>query len=154
MLDVFRKRHSVRSFQGRGITLETLGEILDAVSTAPSAGGLKARETHVISDSETKRKLAHAAYDQEFVAAAPVVMVFWALPSRSAAKYGARGRDLFCIQDATIAASFAWLQAVASGLGGCWVGAFNDNMVKDIFHDQIESDWRPVALLPIGYPTG
>ncbi len=153
MLEVFKKRHSVRSFQKRGISFETLSEILEAVNTAPSAGGLKARETHVIADNETKRKLARAAFDQDFVAAAPAVLVFWAVPSRSAAKYGVRGRDLYCIQDATIAASFAWLQTVASGLGGCWVGAFSENAVKEVFHNDIDPDWRPVALLPIGYPA-
>ncbi len=153
MLDVFNKRHSVRSFQPRGVTMETLAEILDAINTAPSAGGLKAREIHVIADGEIKRRLARAAFGQDFVAQAPVVLVFWAVPSRSAAKYGSRGRDLYCIQDATIAASFAWLQAVASGLAGCWVGAFGDDEVKAIFRKEIQSDWRPVALLPIGYPA-
>ncbi|HSR57713.1 MAG TPA: nitroreductase family protein [Candidatus Binataceae bacterium] len=151
MLEVFKKRHAVRSFQKRAITFETLSEILEAINSAPSAGGLKARETHVITDRETKQKLAHAAFDQEFVAQAPVVLVFWAIPSVSAAKYGARGRDLFCIQDATIAASFAWLQAVASGLGGCWVGAFDERAVKEIFRDEVASDRRPIALFPMGY---
>ena len=79
------------------------------------------------------------------------LIVFWAVPSRSAGKYGGRGRDLFALQDATIAASFAWLQAVASGLGACWVGAFDDEAVKSIFREKIERDWRPIALLPIGY---
>ncbi len=151
MLDVFKRRHAVRSFQKRAISFETLSEILEAVNSAPSAGGLKAREIHVIADSGIKRRLAHAAFDQDFVGEAPAVLVFWAIPSISAAKYGKRGRDLYCMQDATIAASFAWLQAVASGLAGCWVGAFDEGAVNEIYAKEINSDWRPVALLPIGY---
>lgn len=151
MLDVFKRRHAVRSFQKRAISFETLSEILEAVNSAPSAGGLRARETHVIAEDKIKRRLAHAAFDQDFVGEAPVVLVFWAIPSISAAKYGKRGRDLYCVQDATIAASFAWLQAVASGLAGCWVGAFDEDAVKEIFAKEIKPDWRPIALLPIGY---
>ncbi len=151
MLEVFKKRHAVRSFQKRAVSFQSLSEILEAVNSAPSAGGLKARETHVIADAAIKRRLAHAAFDQDFIAEAPLVLVFWAVPSISAAKYGRRGRELYCVQDATIAASFAWLQAVASGLAGCWVGAFDEDAVNEIFAKEIKSGWRPIALLPIGY---
>lgn len=151
MLDVFKRRHAVRSFQRRAISFETVSEILEAVNSAPSAGGLKARETHVVADQKIKQRLVGAAFGQDFIAQAPVVLVFWAIPSRSAAKYGERGRTLYSVQDATIAASFAWIQAVALGLGGCWVGAFDENAVKDIFRNDIKPDWRPIALLPIGY---
>ncbi|PIT91801.1 hypothetical protein COU12_01120 [Candidatus Jorgensenbacteria bacterium CG10_big_fil_rev_8_21_14_0_10_54_38] len=35
------------------------------------------------------------------------------------------------------------------GLSCCWVGAFEENQVKDILG--IKEDWQPIALLPIGY---
>jgi len=151
MLDLFKKRHAVRAYRPQPLNRQDLADILAAANSAPSAGGLKAREIRVITDEGNRRRLADAAYGQDFVAQAPVVLVFWAVPSRSAAKYGERGRNLFALQDATIAASFAWLQAVASGLGACWVGAFDDNAVRDIFRSDIGSDWRPIALMPIGY---
>lgn len=151
MLDLFKKRHSVRAYRTQPVKHQDLADILDAANSAPSAGGLKAREIRVITDEGNRSRLAAAAYGQDFVAQAPVVLVFWAVPSRSAAKYGERGRNLFALQDATIAASFAWLQAVASGLGACWVGAFDDAAVRDIFRSEIRSDWRPIALMPIGY---
>ncbi len=151
MLDIFKKRHAVRAYQPRAIADEDLADILAAANSAPSAGGLKAREIRVVTDRTIKQRLARAAHGQEFVADAAVVLVFWAVPSRSAAKYGERGSGLFALQDATIATSFAWLQAVASGLGACWVGAFDDDAVNDIFRGAIGRDWRPIALLPIGY---
>ena len=151
MNEIFKRRHSVRSFQARNVSRRQLGAILAAADSAPSAGGLKSREVLVVTDDVTKKRLVEAAHGQEFVAQAPVVIVFWALPSRSASKYGARGRDLFALQDATIAASFAWLQAVSAGLAACWVGAFDDEAVKSIFREKIGPDWRPIALLPVGY---
>jgi nitroreductase len=151
MLDVFNKRRSVRSFLARKPSREQLRSILDAIESAPSAGGLKAREVFVVVEDEMKQKLVDAAYGQEFIAQAPVVLVFWAIELRSGAKYGERGRRLFSIQDATIAASFAWLQAVGSGLGACWVGAFDEDAARSIFLKDVKPDWRPIALLPIGY---
>lgn len=151
MLDLFNKRHSVRIYQTRPVTRKDLADILEAADSAPSAGGLKAREVRVVTDEKTRKRLAAAAHGQDFVAQAPMVLVFWAVPSRSALKYGERGRNLFALQDATIAASFAWLQVVASGLAACWVGAFDDDAVYAIFRGEVGPDWRPIALMPIGY---
>jgi len=151
MHELFQRRHCVRSFQPRKPGREALSAILDAANSAPSAGDLKAREILVVDDETIKARLVDAAFGQDFIAQAPAVLVFWAVPSLSAAKYGARGRELFSLQDATIAASFAWIQAVASGLSCCWVGAFDDDAVKHIFRGKIKPEQRPVALLPVGY---
>ena len=37
-------------------------------------------------------------------------------------------------------------------LGACWVGAFNENEVRKIL--KIPDGIKPVALIPIGIPTG
>ena len=149
MDEVFKKRRSVRNFLEREVEAEKLAEILEAADSAPSAGNLKAREVIVVKDSETKKRLAEAAFGQDFLAGAPVILVFFSVPSRSAEEYKERGRDLYCLQDATISASFAWLQAVMLGLSCCWVGAFEESQIKDIL--EIKEDWRPIALLPLGY---
>lgn len=93
----------------------------------------------------------HAAYDQEFVAQAPVVLVFCATPARSAVRYHERGETLYCIQDATIACTFAMLAATALGLGSVWVGAFDEVLAHKIIG--AEPGHRPIAMLPIGYPN-
>lgn len=149
MDEVFKKRHSVRSFQDREIEREKLKEILEAAESAPSAGNLKARKIIVVEDSDLKQKLVKAALDQDFIGEAPVVLVFFALLSVSAKKYGERGRNLYALQDATIAASFAWLQAVMLVIDGCWVGAFDEEKVKEILN--AKEDQRPIAILPLGY---
>jgi nitroreductase len=149
MLEIFKKRHSVRSFQSREVEDEKIKEILEAGNSAPSAGNLKAREIVVVKDLETKKALAKAALGQSFVAEAPMVLVFFALPEKSGKKYEERGRNLYSIQDATISASFAWLQAVDLGLSACWVGAFDDEKVKEVL--KVSPDWHPIAILPIGY---
>ncbi len=43
------------------------------------------------------------------------------------------------------------LAAVELGLGTCWIGAFNENEVKEILN--IPGIIRVVNLLPVGYPA-
>ncbi len=148
---IFKKRHSVRNFLSTGVSRDDLEEILQAADSAPSAGGLKAREVVTTMDDPIKRRLVTASYNQEFIFEAPVVLVFFAVPGCSAMKYGGRGEELYALQDATIAASFAWLQAVALGLGAAWVGAFDDDEVIKIM--DAGRGLRPVCIMPIGYPA-
>lgn len=98
-----------------------------------------------------KDKLVRASGGQDFIAQAPVVLVFFGNPVRSSWKYGRRGEELYCLQDATIAATFAWLAVVDLGLSSVWVGAFDDEEIKKICG--VDPSWQPIAVLPIGYPA-
>jgi nitroreductase len=146
---LFKKRRSVRAYRPDPIEKEKIEEILAAAHSAPSAGNLKARKIIVVEEEGQKRKLAEASFGQSFVAEAPLVLVFAALPEISAEKYGQRGKNLYALQDATIAASFAWLQAVDLELSACWVGAFDENEVREILN--LSEKEMPIAVLPIGY---
>lgn len=112
---------------------------------------LQAYEIFLVQDEKKKRELALASFAQSFVAEAPVVLVFCANPERSGRKYGKRGRSLYSIQDATIAAAYAQLAAVDLGLASCWVGAFDDGEVLRILGNP--EGLIPIALIPIGYPA-
>lgn len=149
--EVLKNRHSVREFQEREIEEEKLRQILEAANSAPSAGNLQAYKIFVVKDLAIKEQLVEAALNQDFITQAPVVLVFVANPERSARKYGQRGSHLYCLQDATIAASFAWLAAVDLGLTSVWVGAFDGEEVQKILN--LPVSWYPVAILPIGYPA-
>lgn len=148
--EVLEKRYSVRAYKPDPIDDATLTKILEAINSAPSAGNLQAYEVIVVRDPERKRQLARAAWDQMFIAQAPVVLVFVANPERNK-RYGRRGAELYCLQDATIACAYAQLAAVALGLGSCWIGAFDDDAVRKVVG--IPANMRPVAVLPIGVPA-
>ncbi len=149
--EVLKNRHSIRSYQKRPIEEEKLLKIMEAIRSAPSAGNLQAYEVYVVLDERKKIEIAKWALNQWFIAEAAAVLVFFANPKRSAIKYGKRGAELYCIQDATIACTYAQLSAVALGLGTCWVGAFEDNGIKASL--SVPMDLKPVAILTIGYPA-
>ncbi|MFN4217846.1 MAG: nitroreductase family protein [Candidatus Bipolaricaulia bacterium] len=146
---VLRERHSVRSFAERPVEPEKLQAILEAANRAPSAGNLQAYEIYVVTRPAVLKALMRAAFEQKFVAQAPVVLVFCAHPACSASSYGERGATLYSIQDATIACAYAQLAATALGLGSVWMGAFDEDAVRRALG--IGDELVPVALLPIGY---
>lgn len=143
------KRHSVREYSSADVSRDMIDKILSATKTAPSAGGLKAYDVKVVTDSEQREALGKLSPRSEFVAQAPVVFVFCARVDISEQKYGKRGRKLYSVQDATIACSYAQLAATELGLGSCWVGAFDENKVRELF--QLKDDSVPIILLPVGY---
>lgn len=149
--ELITARRSIRAYTEQPVEAEQLNRILEAARRAPSAGNLQAYLILVVRSPATKAALAKAALNQDFLARAPVVLAFFANQQRAAAKYHKRGVELYAIQDATIACTYAQLAATQLGLGAVWVGAFDDDAVKRVLKAQ--ADWRPVALLPIGYPA-
>lgn len=112
----------------------------------PSAMGLQSFRIFIIKDKKKKEKLVHAAHEQEYVNA-PLLLVFCVQPKRIKKIMGIRGENLFSVQDATIAASYAQLVTTALGLASVWIGNFNEKSVQKI----IKTKLRPVVMLPIGY---
>ncbi len=148
-LEVIKARHSIRVYTGRSIEPEKLQAILEAASLAPSAGNLQAYEIYTVTSRTCLSELAHAALDQEFIAQAPLALVFCAHPARSAKEYADRGRSLYSVQDATIACAYAQLAATVLGLASVWVGAFDESQARKAIGAGFEL--LPVAVLPIGY---
>lgn len=150
--DVIHARRSVRQFrQDKPVKEAQVEKLLEAAIRAPSAGNRQPWHFYVVWSQDVKDGLAAAAFDQTFVAEAPVVIVVCADAARSAARYGSRGRDLYCIQDTAIAATHIMLAAVDMGLGVCWVGAFDEEQAAAVL--RLPAMLRPVAILPIGYPA-
>jgi nitroreductase len=147
--EVIRTRRSIRAFAPLPVEEEKLQSVLTAANQAPSAGNLQAYEIYVARKSSDRRALAAAALNQDFLAGAPVALVFCAHPARAAHRYGERGKRLYAVQDATVACTFAMLAAEALGLGSVWIGAFEDEKVLRAIGNP--AGVIPVAILPVGY---
>ena len=150
VVDAIEGRTSIRVFLTEPVDDETVNEGLRLANLAPSAGNLQARDFVVVRNRSTKRALKEAAYGQEYVETAPVVVVFCANLERIA-HYGDRGRDLYCLQDAAAAIQNMMLFVHSRGLGSVWVGAFDEEKASDALGPP--EHIRPVAMLPIGRPA-
>ncbi|MFN8597167.1 MAG: nitroreductase family protein [Anaerolineae bacterium] len=149
--DVVEARQSVRAFMPQPIEPEKVQQILAAIDRAPSAGNLQGYEVYLVTRRQALEALARATNGQDFIAQAPLALVFCANPARSSPKYGQRGATLYCVQDATIACTFAQLAITAIGLASVWVGSFDEDSVRAAIG--VGAELRPVAFLPIGYPA-
>jgi nitroreductase len=149
--ELLRLRRSIRSYESRSVEEDKLKRILEAANRAPSAGNLQAYMILIVRDGAVRTALSRAALNQDSLVRAPVVLAFFARSNASAARYKTRGAELYSLQDATIACAYAQLAAASLGLGTVWVGAFDDKAVSRAL--KAPEDWRPVALLPVGYPA-
>ena len=150
-LELARTRRSVRLFTPQPVEKDKIDEILDTANLAPSAGNLQAYDIYLVTRTEVKQALAGAALGQEFLAQAPLCLVFCANPSRNAFRYRERGARLYAVQDATIACAYAMLAVADLGLATVWVGAFDNNAVRAAIG--VSQDLTPIGILPIGYPA-
>ncbi|MBP2671361.1 MAG: nitroreductase [candidate division NC10 bacterium] len=141
--------------------------------TAPSAGALYPLELHLVAGDveglpaghyryqprlhalkaadlgDNRQLIAKAALHQDWIAQAPVVVVVSAIASRTTGKYGQRGLR-YVHMEVGHASQNLLLQAVALGLGGAVVGAFDDTALKDLL--RLPGDEHPLAILPVGHP--
>ncbi len=146
---LLRDRRSVRSFRRDDVAQEKVLRILQDAIRSPSAGNLQAWEFILVRNTDTKKRLAEAAFDQDFIAEAPVVLVVCADVERSGWRYGERGRNLYSVIDASMASIIILLSAVEEGLGGCYVAAFDNGAVSETLN--LPEQVRPIGIISLGY---
>ncbi|ADH85335.1 nitroreductase family protein [Desulfurivibrio alkaliphilus] len=150
ILETIKNRRSIRKFRPEPLPAEKVAKLQEALIWAPSAGNLQARRFFFVYNDELKAKLATAALKQQFVATAPLVIV--ACADRAIeTRYGARGINLYAIQDVAASIMGMMLLAHAEGLGSCWVGAFHEDEVSRLL--ELPANLIPVALVPMGFPA-
>ncbi len=150
MLEVIRRRRSIRYYQKRDVEKEKLREILRAAMFSPTARNLRPWEFILVTERKLKEQLSVATPYASFAKEAPVVLVICYDTDR-----GRRFRE-----DCSICAENIYLEAVNQGLGTCFIqiaeGTEGDvgepeEHVKKVL--SIPLNCRVQCLLPIGYPA-
>lgn len=147
-MDVFEavsKRRSIRKYKDAPVEDEKLQDILEVARIAPSAGNRQEWRFIVVKDKESREKLAEAANNQTFVAEAPVTIVACSTESERVMPCGQHAYTV----DLSIAVSFMILEATALGLGTCWLGAYDEEKVRNILN--IPERIRVPAMFTLGY---
>jgi nitroreductase len=149
-MECISERRSVRNYKPDPIPEEIVKEVIEAATHAPSSGNVQDWEFIIIRNLETKTKIAAAAWEQDFIARAPVVLVVCSDLDRISAAYGTRGETLYSIQNTSAAIQNLLLAAWEKEIGSCWVGAFNESTLRDIL--VLPTNIRPLAIITLGYP--
>lgn len=151
-MDVFEAiftRRSIRKYQPVPIEFEKVGRCIQAMFEAPTAGNIQDVRVIIIQNDATRQKMAEAALQQYWMEQAPVHLVICTDIKRGKQFYGTRGERLYAVQHTGAAAMAILLAAQAQGLGACWVGAFDEEMVKAACG--IPDYARPQAIITLGF---
>jgi len=137
---------TVRTFTSRIVSDDIINGILEAGRTAPSAKNRQPWRFVVVTDESVRKRLESAAYGQEHIGSAPVVMAL----GTTNVDYRMPNGQLSYPIDLSFAASFMILQAQSVGLGSCVVTTYDEAEVKEIL--TVPYSMRIVMLIAIGYP--
>ena len=141
-MDVIRERGSVKKYEDRPIPEHIMKEVFEAARLAQSAENRQPWEFVVVREKEMKEKLALG-----FVGEAPVVIVCVAHPENC----GHVGPLPSYLVDVAIAVENMALVSWELGLGSCWIGAYDEENVKELLN--IPKNLKVVSLLTLGYPA-
>ncbi len=73
--ETIEQRRSIRKFKPDPVAPEIVAELLEAARLAPSGSNSQPWRFKIVSDPDIKSRIAEAAFDQKFIARAPVVFV-------------------------------------------------------------------------------
>ena len=146
--EVIRTRRSIRSYSEKPIPEDILLKVLEAARIAPSANNIQPWKFIVVKEKAGREEVALACMGQRFIGEAPVVVVACGLPTPS--KIGGYASSV--LVDVAIAMDHLTLAARAEGLGTCWIGAFDNGVIKRLL--AIPDDVQVVAVTPLGYSEG
>ena len=176
--EALRGRRSVREFDATALSERELAQLLwaaqgvsgDGLRTAPSAGALYPLELYVATaaglghyepgphrltgraERDLRPELQRAALGQPPVGQAPAVFVITAVLERTARKYGPARGERYVHMEAGHAAQNLLLEAVALGLAGVPIGAFEDARVARALG--LPAGERPLYLIAVGRARG
>jgi nitroreductase len=146
LLPEIANRRSIRNYQAKPVPEEVVDRILEAGRLAPSAKNRQAWRFIAIEDAELRKKIEDAAFGQEYVGQAPLILALCTTNIEYKMPNGLPSHPV----DLSIAGAFMVLQAVHEGLGTCMVTTFREQEVKSLL--TVPYSMRVVMLITVGYP--
>lgn len=146
LLELLKKRYSVRKFDDRKVEKEKLDLILEAGRVAPTAVNFQPQRILVI---ESQEALENFKKCTPYHFNAPLALLICYDKSVSW-KRGHDGFEMGTV-DASIVTTHMMLEVENLRLGTTWVGSFKTELLRKYFN--IPENFEPVAILPIGYPA-
>lgn len=151
LIQLIMTRTSIRAFQDKPVSDETVEVLLKAAMAAPSAKNSQPWSFVVIRDRALLEKLGDSLPNAKMTAAAPVAVAICgalekALPGEA---------HEYWIQDAAAATENFLLAVHALGLGAVWTGVHPISERIRILKEalRLPDEIEPFCLIPFGYPA-
>jgi nitroreductase len=150
MIELLRRRRSIRKFSAEKISAEARQIIIEAALRSPSSRGINPWEFVLIEDPKLLGQLAEAKqHGSQFLKNAPFAIVVCGDSSAS---------DVW-IEDCSIAAIVIQMTALSLGLGSCWAQIrnrqYDDNVSAEAYVQQLlglPDEMKVECIIGIGHP--
>ena len=146
-MNTIMQRRSIRKFLPTPVEKEKIISVLRAAMQAPSAANIQPWEFLVVTDKETRDKVAKVSPYGGFCSESPLVIIVLGSMKR------ARPENLYWVEDLSAATQNILLQLEEEGLGGCWIGTWPTperiEGVREIF--DLPEHIIPFSIIACGY---
>jgi nitroreductase len=170
IIELLRKRFSVREFQDRPVPDNIVQDILEAGRLSPSGGNEQPWVFGVITDRNLIAQIVEVTYQQEWIAKAPLLIVLCTVGvsdergGRDIQKYRfpeykevieQMDQELYWAlnqeeHQTKIAGSHMALAALEQGVGSCWISRFDVKCLAKLLN--FPNGYLPSEILALGYP--
>ena len=145
MLDVIKKRRSIRKYTDQPISDGDVKSLLEAAMAAPSADDVRPWELIMVRDGRLRQQLANTHPWSHMCADAPVVFVVC----------GDEPRSAHWVADTSALTENLLLAVAGLDLGAVWVGVYpqqrHEAHVRSVLG--IPDRLRVLCLVPVGHPA-
>jgi nitroreductase len=148
--ELIKERKSVRSFKNKTVAFGDILEAIDCAIQGPFAGNTNNIKFIIVEEPRTIKQLAKHS-NQTWVNEAGAVIVVCSDDTNLTNQYGERGKD-YSRQQAGAAIETILLKLTDLGIGSCWVGAMDYEVIKGLL--KIPNNIHIEAMIPIGYEKG
>jgi len=144
-IKTIHSRKSVRNYTDQPVKTEDLVTLVKAGMAAPSGMDRRPWEFYILQDKEQMKALAQQLPYAKMVEKAQAAIIVFGNPDVSSYWY----------LDCSAATQNILLAAESIGLGAVWTAAYpyEDRMSAIIKTLNIPEPYKPLVLIPVGYPT-
>jgi len=142
-IDKILTRRSVRRYKNESVSEEILDKILEAGRQSPSAANRQPWHFIIVTDQHVKNKLGSGLFNRFIKSSAFTIIGVYTPKDPISNRWGQI--------DTTIAMQSMVIAAHVQGIGSCWIGAFNEEKVKETL--DIPEEAKVVAILSFGIPA-
>lgn len=144
LIDIIKKRRSVREFEDKEISKDMIEAIIEAANFAPSASNLQLWRFIIVEDKEIKNKLVDMG-GAIFIKDVPLGILVLYDNQTNNIEYSDH------VQSAAAAIQNMLLMADYIGLGACWICQLPPKkQMRRLFG--VPSYYDPIAYIALGYP--
>lgn len=149
LIELLRKRRSIRQFEDREVEQEKIDVLVEAMLRSPSSRSLNPWEFVVVTDRDKIKTLSCAKpHGATFMQHAPLAVVVLGDPDKC---------DVW-VEDCSIATLLLHLTACDLGLGSCWIQIRNRDHTAAVTAEDfvkkelgVPENFRVEAIVAIGY---